>query len=339
MRRIAVLPLIAAAGVASHAAPMAGFVLAAWNNDTYGTNSSDTVIAELRSGGVKHLEIVVTWYLNNLGDTNITRSPQSTPCDASLLHAIQTAQRAGIAPVLKPHVDVLDGTWRGEIGLNYTTEAQWSAWWSSYRSFITRYAQLAQAANASAFNVGTELDSTEFREADWRSVIADVRSIFSAGPIWYGCNWSPGTGAVNWWDALDFIGVDAYFPLAAKPDPSLAELLAGWQPVLAQLNATAAKWGKPIVFAEIGYASFPQAAEEPWACCSGSPDPASQGLLYEAFFKAVWPQPWFGGVFWWAWYAWQPAPTPQSTSFDVFGKPAWEVLRSYYGAGSNAALV
>jgi hypothetical protein len=80
---------------------------------------------------------------------------------------------------------------------------------------------LANEANATYFNVGTELDATERHETEWRSVIAEVRASLPNAKLWYGCNWWPNVTEVNFWDALDFIAVDAYFPLSTHINPTV----------------------------------------------------------------------------------------------------------------------
>jgi hypothetical protein len=300
------------------------------------------------------VEIMMTQYVDTIADTLIHPVAPKTPTDDAVRHAIATAQAAGMAVALKPHVDSLDGVWRGEIGTKYTTREhgstgmewgrtrqrprhlrriralpplcaaqQWADWFSNYTAFVTHYAALAQDAGVAYFNVGTELDSTESHAAEWRAVIAAARAQFTAGPMWYGCSWSPGPYAVSWWDALDFIGVDAYFPLSATPDPNVTALVEAWQPIAANLSALSASLGgKKVVFAEIGYASFVGAAVQPWACCSGPVDLATQANLFAAFFQAVWTQPWFGGVFWWAW------PASECTRGAGRGEGGWRAERS-----------
>lgn len=62
--------------------------------------------------------------------------------------------------------------------------------------------------------------------------------------------------AVNFWDALDFIAVSAYYPLSSHINPSLEELNAAWVPIMDTLQVTSQKFNKKVIFSEIGYASF-----------------------------------------------------------------------------------
>jgi hypothetical protein len=78
------------------------------------------------------------------------------------------------------------------------------------------------------------------------------------------------TYAANWdayertpfWDDLDLIGVDAYFPLSSDPDVSVGELVEAWEPVVSDLRTFAIRHDRPILFAEFGYRSVEGAAGE-----------------------------------------------------------------------------
>lgn len=316
---------------------MPGMVLASWEATGYDSPTSDAVIGALSAGGVRYLEIVVTQYLSDIAATSIAPLSGSTPSDESIRHAVAVAAAQGIRVVLKPHVDIFDGTWRGFIGSQYNSSAVWGAWWGNYTQFIVHYAALAEQLSGQglwAFNVGTELQGTESQDAEWRRVIAAVRGVYSSGPLWYGANHGD-EGGITWWDALDAIGVDAYYPLSATPDPSLAAATAAWQPIVASLADLAARWNRSIVFAEVGYASWSGAAVQPWACCTGPADQATQAILYQALFDAVWQQPWFAGAFWWASSPGPLTPAPNSTDFSMLGKEAWSVLSAAYGAAAG----
>ena len=107
----------------------------------------------------------------------------------------------------KAHVDFLkdDAHWRGEIGPAFTDE-DWSAWFASYTSYMLQMAQIAADEKVELFIVGTELITTEGREADWRSLIAKIRAVTKDIKLVYGANWDPGPSNIAWWDALDLWG-------------------------------------------------------------------------------------------------------------------------------------
>ena len=61
------------------------------------------------------------------------------------------------------------------------------------------------------------------READWRDLITRIRKRYS-GPIVYASNWWGEYDRIAFWDAVDYMGINAFFPLSDRADPSLAEL-------------------------------------------------------------------------------------------------------------------
>ena len=339
-------PAAAAAAAATGDSRLRGFVYTSYSSGGFSANASDASLDDVAATGVQIVEIMWTYYVANSVNATSIFAARNSPTDANVLHAIAAARARGLAVAMKLQIDCEDGVWRANIGTHFTSELQWTQWFANYTAALLHAADLARQAGPGAvagFNVGTELDGTHGREAEWRAVIAAVRAALPGVPLWLGPNWGwkgmPGYTWVGFWDALDFLGVDMYAPLASHPDPTLAEAVAGWAPIVANLSRfSAANGGKKFVFAEIGYASFTNAAIDAPACCSGPPDPQTQAVLYQSFFDAVWNQPWLAGVFWWAWPENQPGGTPCSTGFDVFRKPAAAVLKAAYaGAGADAA--
>lgn len=220
--------------------------------------------------------------------------------------------------------------WRGETGQSFT-DSEWNAWFSSYQDLIDHYAQLAQAHSVDQFCVGTELSASEGRAANWRAVITGVRSRY-AGPLIYAANHGDETN-VAWWDAVDYIGVDAYYPLTSKNDPTVAELRTAWEPYVATLAALASTWNKSIIFTEIGYRSQDGTNQHPWDWqLSGTVDLQEQADTYQAAFGSVFNQSWFAGMYWWAWETNPFQGGPCDDGYTPHDKPAEDVLRSWYGA-------
>jgi hypothetical protein len=87
------------------------------------------------------------------------------------------------------------------------------------------YETLAAAAGADLLCLGVELNFADGAYPDeWRRLVAETRAIY-AGPLTYAANHSPGANGggypgVRFWDALDFIGIDAYFSLAVRAPPT-----------------------------------------------------------------------------------------------------------------------
>ena len=253
--------------------------------------------------------------------------------DAGLVETTHKAQLRGIRTILKPHIwirDRRDGKWRGEI--DFANKEDWEAWWVGYRRFILHYAALAEKHGMEALCVGTELRSTVLKHPDkWRELILEARKIFS-GELTYSANWYQEFEEVPFWDMLDYIGIQAYFPLGNnEEDVTLSSLKTAWQPYIERIEAVQKRFGKPVIFTEVGYRSTEDAAEEPWVWRSGDRvDFEVQALCYEAMFEVFWDRPWFKGLYIWKWFPDGRVSYRRRRGFTPQGKPAEAVLRKWY---------
>lgn len=213
---------------------------------------------------------------------------------------IREAHALGIKILIKPHIAYWGSpwSWRGAIDLD---AAQAERFFADYTAWIEQMA--AASTGADAFAVGTELDKLLGHEDAWRDVIRRVRARYE-GPITYAANWTD-YDRVPFWDALDAIGVQAYFPLVRRADgvPSDAELDRGWDAVLAGLRRTAVRVDKPVVFTELGYNRSSKAAVEPWKYDRGGQDAeAIQEACLRSAFRAMDREPVVVGAFLWKWF-------------------------------------
>ncbi len=307
-----------------------GFSYSSWWHTFYNTTDSDSSLALLASLGTKWVSIVVTWYQDNAHSTLIYRDPNRTPDDDGLIRAINRAHQLGMHVMLKPHVDCQSGEWRGTISFN--SESDWDAWFSSYIDFITYYADLATANGVEEFCVGVEYEATMERESDWRRVIDSVRAHFS-GPITYAAN-HDGYWNVHFWDAVDYIGIDAYFPLTNMTDPPMDSLLSRWNEIKADLINLYNTYHRRIIFTEIGYRSVDGANMRPWEWgTSGNVDLQEQRDCYEAVRLSFQHEDWLAGIFWWYWKTDPNQGGPNDIDYTPHNKPAEDVVRNWYASG------
>jgi hypothetical protein len=181
------------------------------------------------------------------------------------------------------------------------------------------------------FCVGNELAKTTAHEAEWREMVSAVRAAYR-GPVTYGAA-ADEVFTVPFWDALDFIGVSAYYPLVDDRSPPRAALVEAWRPVVRQLAELSARWKRPIVFTEAGYRSADFGAWRNWEIRRDAPvNLPLQADAYAALLEAFWKQPWFGGVYWWKWFSYPGHSGAESNDFELEGKPAAEVVRRFYRA-------
>lgn len=226
--------------------------------------------------------------------------------NAHWIEQIKITREAGLKVFFKPHLWIhkpTDGKWRSDVFPK--NEADWQNWKSSYKDFILRYAQVAEEAGAEMYCIGVELTRVALEKPEfWTELIKEVRKVYS-GKLTYGANWYKAYENITFWDKLDFIGIQAYFPLTEKVNPSVEELNHGWQEYLGRMEAIAKLNNKPVLFTELGYKSTSEAAIRPWEWAEkpesqdDSFSAETQVNCYEAFFESVWPKKWFAGVHLW----------------------------------------
>ena len=248
--------------------------------------------------------------------------------DEGIVATTRWAHARGIHVLLKPHIWTRGG-WSGTIAMR--SDQDWAAWFASYREFILHYADLAERAGAEALAVGTELGGTTKHDREWRAVIAEVRKHFK-GSLVYCANWAEDLHQTQFWDALDWIGVQAYYPLSKARAPTTEELVAGWSAPLADLDQISRIWAKPVVMTEVGYRCMDTAADRPWDWdLPGKFSLDTQARCYESLFRALPDHPSVNGVFIWKWrpdYA--SAGGPEDTEYSPERKPAEQVLARAY---------
>ena len=229
--------------------------------------------------------------------------------DSSLKRNIEIAHAAGLKIFLKPHIwmsNPSDGKWRSDIFPK--EENAWTEWSASNRKFILHYAKIAAEKDIALFCVGTEFTKlTKEKPLFWKNLIADIRS-FYPGELTYAANWYQEFEHISFWKDLDYIGIQAYFPLTKNRNPSVAEIKKGWKPHLKVLERVHKQFRKPILFTELGYKSTPDSAIEPWLWPIYDPNllhPISnqtQANCYDVFFQTVWHKKWFAGAHIWQWH-------------------------------------
>ncbi len=287
--------------------------------------------------GADWVSIAPGWYQASSDASRIRPDSVRTPPDGGIRRLIDRAHAAGLRVMLKPFVVSDDRVWRGDI-----RPADPSAWFADYAAMAYRYAELGESSGADLFCLGTDLGFSEAALADdWRRLIVGVRERFS-GPLTYAASHAPSAGLggyanVPFWDDLDFIGINAYFPLADRLI-SHAQLADAWNVWLEEIETWRAdqRLDRPVIFTELGYRSAATAATQPRAADPVKPhevDPDLQANLYTAFFGLPYRLESLQGVFWWRW---NPEATgAHDSTFAPNGKPAESVLRRAYTAAAR----
>ena len=164
--------------------------------------------------------------------------------------------------------------------------------------------------------------------ADWRRVIAAVRLRFT-GQLTYGAIGADAWSRVRFWDALDVIGIDAYFPLSASGTPGAGVIASRWNRYLPPIERLADREGKPIVFTELGFPSSVRAAAQPWST-GGRYSGGAQRRALDGTFRALAGRPWLGGLYIWEWQANPRSGGPGETGHTPQGKPAERSFATWF---------
>ncbi len=338
--------LFAGSAASAFAQSLSGFI---YNGQVYTSYQANEYLetpqgpdgtAAIRATGATYGSVVATQYVQTYTSNTIAPETASTPgynsssdplspTDAAVAAAIHNLQAQGITVVLKPHVDSLDGSFRGNLAPTSVAD-----WFASYQTFILHYAQIASENNVGNLVIGTELASLSKAayRSYWLNIIAQIRSSFPNLTLIYGANATYASDeftTVSFWDKVDIMGVDGYFPLTNHADPTVAQLVAAWTDnvqgldIVTALHNVQSQFNKPMIFTELGYVSAPGTNEAPYnnAAAGAAYDPTEQENCYEAFFEVFSQQTsWMKGVFWWAWNV--SPPGPSDTGYTPQDKPA-----------------
>ncbi|TWT87357.1 hypothetical protein Mal64_28960 [Pseudobythopirellula maris] len=277
--------------------------------------------------------------------------------DDEVRRAVGLARENGLRVILKPTVNVDDGTWRawirffrplteeelaaGQTGVEnrwgdepeflegQTKDlAKWEEFWGNFTSFLDHYARIAEETEADALCLGCEMSSTEEFVNEWRSAIARVRSVYS-GPITYDINHGR-ENQLAFWDAVDFISVSGYYPTppagGATEDEAIqtttpkAEIVASLERVRDELRAVSQRHGLPVLMIESGVCSVRGCARYPWTHPGDKPDSPTDQQEQAHYYAA------FFEVFWdepwfmgYAWWDWPARLYPESQAAEDRG--------------------
>ncbi|WP_051227710.1 glycoside hydrolase family 113 [Gillisia sp. JM1] len=243
----------------------------------------------------------------------------------------QLLHSQGLKVMIKPQIWIWKGEFTGNIKM--TSEEDWKKFETNYEEFILLYAKMADEENVELFCIGTELyafanERTEF----WEQLITKVRKIFK-GKLTYAENWDK-VEKVNFWTQLDFIGVDAYFPLSEGKSPNIEELRASWKPHKTQLKDLSNKYDRKVLFTEYGYRNTNYATKQPWDSSrkETSVNNELQSNALMALYQEFWREDWFSGGFLWKWFHnHEQAGGLENNQFTPQNKPALKVVKGFYG--------
>lgn len=317
-----------------------GFNYPSWQRDDYQSEASGESLTRMASTGANWVAIVPTKYMSSATGSEIGVPDNRAATDEAVARAIDDAHARGLKVLLKPHIDVIDGTSRVDI-----QPADAASWFANYDQVINQYAALAQAHNVEMLAVGTELASIDRANnyGYWAGIIANVRARYQ-GPLTYAASLND-FDSVSFAGLLDYLGLDMYFPLSDLAEPSVEDLMLGWTDYhgyygeanwMSRIENWQAHWNKPVILTELGYRSIKYVGLTPWDCSPGEYDGYNQSRAFEAAFRVLSDKQWLAGAFFWDWAVDNAVGGPGDTGYTVRDKPAESVVTSWFTGGTAA---
>ena len=301
-------------------------------------DNTEASISELTKNNIEWVAVIP--FLNQKDEqTEIMSAPQNmghwSRRDSVFIKSIEMLHKKGVHVMLKPHLWLTSG-WRSNLKLK--SRKHWNTWFETYKINMLHYAQMAEMLDVDLICIGTELrTSIEAQPEQWKQLIKEIRTIYK-GQLTYAANWDGEFDKIDFWDELDFIGIQAYFPLTDHKSPSLNEIMDGWDTHITTLDALHREYDKPILFTEIGYRSDKASTIKPWEWNSlknmlkNQKSDRSQQLAYEAMFNKIWHKKWFAGCYFWQWNIHSSKENAeQSLDFSPRFKPAENTIAKWYG--------
>lgn len=291
---------------------------------TWATPAAEESMAAMAAGGFTWTALAYAAEQATCHSTEIPFDEAPTVSDAEIVWAIRSAKAHGLRVVLKPVVNVADGTWRAHIGFfdwDVPHEPSWTEWFASYSAFILHAARLAEREGCDMLCIGCEMVRADGQEQHWRALIARVREVYS-GLLTYNCD-KYQEDHVAWWDAVDVVSSSGYYPIDA------------WETQLDRIEKVVTASGQPFLFMEAGCPSRTGSAALPndWAL-PGAPSEREQADYYRAMVDACRARPWVGGLMLWDWPAelYAPEEAGRNDDYCPYGKQAGEYIRSAFAS-------
>ena len=243
---------------------------------------------------------------------------------------IEVLQKQKLNVMLKPQIWVARGAFTGNIKM--TDEKDWLALEKSYSTFILNFARLAEETQVAIFCIGTELEFFVANRPDyWKKLIIEIRKIYQ-GKITYAANWNEYEKTPFWTD-VDYIGIDAYFPLSEQKTPTNKTLHTKWQKYKKVMKKYSDTFDKKILFTEFGYRSVDYTTSKPWDVDheKQSINMEGQSIAIQVLFDEFWHEEWFAGGFIWKWFIdYDNAGGENDNRFTPQNKPSEQIMTDFY---------
>ena len=308
----------------------------------YGSEQSAWAIEEIAGLGAEWVTITPYATMIDCEDTKIFPFFEFPPEKAKTMAvgAIRQAKKEGMKVFVAPHVYPWDWCWRGELrpgGGETGTQEGWDAWFASYRAYLMDMAHMAADEDADMLSIGLELKSASNRFGHRFAAMAEEIRTFFPGKLTYCANWDEAPD-VAFWQHLDYIGVNAFYPMSDTGSADPEEIINVAQRIALELEELSQVYGKQVIFTEVGFKALRGALKEPWIWPEYVENPVVdneiQALLFDITFWNLWDREWFGGLFVWR-YMSDPSDYSQEPPFGYPPrlKPAEPIIQTWFECG------
>ena len=300
----------------------------------YGGRTVTPAMDSLAALHINAVAIVPYTYMpaaNRVGDLPVPTDAGSEN-DAAVVYAIRQATQRDWAVLLKPQIWV-GGAWPGDV--DFTDEADWEEFFSKYRTWMLHYARMAEAEGVAALCIGTELVQATLKHPDrWRQLIVDIRKVYG-GKLTYAANWGEEFEHLTFWDQLDAVGLNSYYPLAPTESVTDEKLLAGARRWMDLADSISRRVDRPLWLTEVGYRSVAGAWMNPHAAAGDrAASERDQLRCYRALTVAAAESDRLRGMFIWKWPSYlgysDDRYSDEDRGFTPGGKPAGQLLTDFY---------
>lgn len=299
----------------------------------YGGDLVGPSLDSLTRLGVNSVSVVPYTFLRGEGRVDSFPVPEhyGAENDSAVLGCIRKAHERGLRVMLKPQIWVR-GSWPGDI--DYENGEDWDAFFRAYERWILHYARMAEREKVFSLCIGTELRYATLKHPDrWRTLIEALRREYH-GVLTYAANWGEEFENLTFWDALDVMGLNSYYPLSTEATPTDSMLREGAISWMRMADAVSRAHDRPFWLTEVGFRSVAQAWQNPHAeAGEREANEDAQRRCYAALAAAVVASERLEGMFVWKWPSYlghQEDRAGRRTGFVPGGKPAGDVLQHLY---------
>ncbi len=296
----------------------------------YGSTLAKESLQRLDEIGSNAIAIVPYSYMRDPEKPSYIPIIQSTggENDQAVLFSHYEAKKMGMSTMLKPQIWV-GRSWPGDIKMN--SKKDWETFFENYYRWTRHYAMLAEINGLDSYCIGVEFaKATLAKEQEWRQLIKKLRGIYS-GQLTYAANWGDEFENLSFWDELDFIGLNCYYPLSKGDNPSRRELTKAFDKVIDKIEVVCKKYKKPLVFTEIGFRSVEGPWKNPHAKEAGRAfNDAHQKLCYEVVLESIKNKKWCNGILWWKWPSYMTYRGKNNVGFSPNAKATEKIVEKYF---------